>query len=195
MILSLKNIVVLLIITLSGLAGSVIVGLMSYGGDVFSPLSPGFSFIAYGLSGGFIFAFYHVRGLSETITTAAVVSAIQFAISSTWITVLAAGVWAFGVNLPVVAVAFIFERKLANLKQAKFVVVGLVYGAMFVLLTLLVAALTGVERMPAEVFRGNFIDGLLIGLGLGVGIQGGEAFVHSVEHHRADKRAQTKPSK
>jgi hypothetical protein len=161
---------------------------MTYGGAVFDPLHPAFSFIAYGLAGGFIFAFYHVRGLSETITTSVIVSALQFAISSTWITPLAAGVWAFGVNLPVVALAFIFERKLANLRQAKFVVVAVVYGAMFVLLTLLVGALTGVEKMPAVVFRGNFLDGLLIGLGLGIGIEGGEAFVHSVEHHRAEKR-------
>jgi len=186
---SLNNILVLLLITVTGLAGSLITGLMSYGGAVFNAGSPGFSFLAYGLSGAFIFAFYHVRGLSETITTAVIVSAIQFAISSTWITVLNAGIWSFGVNLPVVTLAFLFERKLAGLRQAKFVVVGVVYGAMFVLLTLVAGALASVEQMPAVVFRQNFIDGLLIGVGLGIGIEGGEAFVYSFEHHRSEKSA------
>ncbi|MER3522509.1 MAG: hypothetical protein C4326_00195 [Ignavibacteria bacterium] len=189
---TLNNILTLLLITIAGMLGSLIVGLIVYGGSIFLPVHPGFSFVAYGLSGGFIFAFYHVRGLSETITTAVVVSAVQFAISTTWITVLNAAIWSFGVNLLVVLLAFIFERKLAPLKQAKFVVVGLAYGAMFVLLTLIVAELTGVSEMPAIVFRQNFVDGLLIGIGLGIGVEGGEAFVHSVEHHRQTKAQQAK---
>jgi hypothetical protein len=60
---------------------------------------------------------------------------------------------------------------------------------MFVLLTLVSGVLVGLEDMPAVVFRQNFVDGLLIGLGLGVGVQLAEAFLHSVEHHIADKRA------
>lgn len=189
---TLNNTLTLLLITIAGMLGSLIVGLMVYGGSIFSPMHPGFSFVAYGLSGGFIFAFYHVRGLSETITTAVVVSAVQFAISTAWITVLNAAIWSFGVNLLVVVLAFIFERKLAPLRQAKFVVVGLAYGAMFVLLTLIVAELTGVAEMPAIVFRQNFVDGLLIGIGLGIGVEGGEAFVHSVEHHRRATAEQAK---
>jgi hypothetical protein len=121
-----------------------------------------------------------------------VVSAVQFAIATTWITVLNAAIWSFGVNLLVVVLAFVFERKLAALKAAKFLVVGLAYGAMFVLLTLLVAELTGVVNMPAEVFRANFVDGLLIGIGLGLGVEGGEAFIHSLEHHRLAKAQQAK---
>jgi len=183
--LTFSNMLILLLITLTGLVGSVVVGLMSYGHEVFDTGSVGFSFFAYGLSGAFIFAFYHVRGLSETITTAVVVSAIQFAISTTWITVLHAAIWSFGVNLPVILLAFLFERKLAALKWARFLVVGIVYGSMFVLLRLFVTVLAGVEQMPAQVFRENFLIGLLIGIGLGIGVQGGEAFMHSYEQHRA----------
>jgi hypothetical protein len=69
--------------------------------------------------------------------------------------------------------------------QAKFTVVAIVYSVMFVLLTLLVAALTGIEMLPATLFRDNWIDGLLIGLGLGLGIEGAEAFVHSWEEHKS----------
>lgn len=183
--LTLMNMFMLLLITLAGVAGSVVVGLMLYGNAVFDTKTVGFSFLAYGLSGGFIFAFYHVRGLSEAITVAVVVSAVQFAAATVWITVLNAAVWSFGVNLPVIVLAFLFERKLANLKWARFLVVGIVYGAMFVLLSLLTAILGGIEEMPAQVFRQNFFDGLLIGIGLGVGVQGGEAFMHSYEGHRA----------
>ncbi len=181
MVPSFRNIVVLLLITFAGVACSVVVGLISYGADVFRPDSPGFSFLVYGLSGAFIFAFYHVRGLSETITTAVIVSAVQFVIIIAWFGVLHAGIWSFGVNLPIILLAFIFERKLAPLRKWKFGVVALVYGATFVLLTLLTSILSGVEQMPATVFRNNFVDGLLIGLGLGIGIEGGEALVHSME--------------
>jgi hypothetical protein len=189
--LSVRDIAILAIITIAGVAGSTVVGLMIYGAGIFDLKSPGFSFVAYGLGGGFIFAFYHVRGLSETITTAAIVSAIQFGLASLWITPLNAAIWSFGVNAPVVILAFLFERKLAYLRQAKFVGVGLLYGAMFVLLTLVCGLLIGLPEMPALIFRQNFVDGLLIGLGLGLGVEIGESFVHSIEHHRAEKRALT----
>jgi hypothetical protein len=175
-------------LTLTGLVGSVVVGLMVYGNEVFNTTHIGFSFVSFGLSGAFIFAFYHVRGLSETITAAAVTSAVQFAIASTWITTLNAAIWSFGVNLPLVLVAFIFERKLAPFRQYKFIVVALLYGVMFVLLTLFVSWLGTSQLLPAEVFRQNFFDGLLIGLGLAVGVEAGEAIVHSVEQHSMKHR-------
>jgi len=177
----------LVLLTCTGLACSIVVGLMMYGSEVFHFQSVGFSFVSFGLSGAFIFAFYHVRGLSETITAAVVVSAIQFAASTTWISVLNAAIWSFGVNLPLILVAFLFERKLAPFKQFKFMVVAGLYGVMFVLLTLLAAWLSGTGLLPASVFRGNFLDGLLIGLGVGLGIEAGEAFIHSLEHHSTPK--------
>lgn len=170
-------------LTITGVVGSIVVGLMAYGNEVFDMTHIGFSFVSFGLSGAFIFAFYHVRGLSETITAAAVTSAVQFAVSSSWITPLNAAIWSFGVNLPLILVAFIFERKLAPFRQYKFVVVALLYGVMFVLLTLVVSLFGGTQMLPASVFRQNFTDGLLIGLGLALGIEAGEALVHSIERH------------
>ncbi|MBI5471097.1 MAG: hypothetical protein HY961_01995 [Ignavibacteriae bacterium] len=184
MTITLHQVLRLLVLTISGMVASVVVGLLVYGGSVFQPQSVSFAFVSFGLSGAFIFAFYHVRGLSETITAAVVVSAIQFIVGTSWFPLLNALLWSFGVNLPMVGLAFIFEKRLAHFKQAKFIVVGLVYGAMFVLLTLLVAALSGVDLLPARLFRDNFLDGLFIGLGLGLGIEAGEAFLHSIEIHR-----------
>jgi hypothetical protein len=178
----LEQILKLALLTFAGFAASVITGLMVYGGGVFDPSSVGFSFVSYGASGAFIFAFYHVRGLSECITAAVVVSAVQFILASSWVAMLSAGVWSFGVNLPIILVAFLFERKLAPFRHFKFVVVSLLYGAMFVSLTLVGAWLKGTDLLPAELFRGNFLDGLLIGLGLGIGLEAGEAFIHSLEH-------------
>ncbi|HLF20303.1 MAG TPA: hypothetical protein VI704_05900 [Bacteroidota bacterium] len=169
------------LITLTGVLGSVTGGLMRYGGDVLSPRNVAFAYIAFGLSGAFIFAFYHVRGLLNTITAAVSAGAVQFVASVAYVPILNSAIWSFGVNLAVVSLAFLFERKLASFKQLKFLVVGLVYGALFVLLTLLVAVLTKVGSMPAAVFRENFVDGLLIGLGLGLGVEAGESFVHSLE--------------
>ncbi len=173
----------IVLLTVAGGAGSIIVGLLVYGSHVFTASSPGFTFVSLGLSGALVFAFYHVRGLSEATTAAVVISTIQFIVSSGYITTLQALLFSFGLNLPAIALAFVFERKLSTLRQAKFLVVALMYGGMFVLLTLLVNVFSGVSGVPAEVFRSNFVDGLLLGTGLGIGIEGGESFLHSLEHH------------
>jgi hypothetical protein len=183
----------LVLITVLGFAGSMIAGLMIYGGDIFNPESAGFAYyIIYGFSTSFIFAFYHVRGLSNTITAAVSTGAVIFVIASFWIPVLNAAIWSFGVNLAVVVLAFLFERKLASFKQWKFIVVGIVYGAIFVLLTLVVDILTKVASMPSVMFQRNFLDGLWLGLSLGIGVEIAESIVHSVDLHREAKRGDRK---
>lgn len=171
----------LFVITAIGLVGSITVGLMMHGSGVFEPGGASFGYVAFGASGAFIFAFYHVKGLSNAITAAVSVSALQFVVSSIWMPTLNSVLWSFGVNLPVVWLAFLFEHKLSVFHGGKFVVVGIVYGTTFVLLTLIVGVLRSVTTMPAATFQENFIDGLLIGLGMGLGVQGGEAFLHSLE--------------
>lgn len=168
------------LITFTGTAGSITFGLMLHGSEVFNYTGINFAFVAFGLSGAFIFSFYHVYGLSNSITAALATSIVQFIIASAWMPMLNAGIWSFGVNLPVVWLAFLFERKLAVFHWAKFIVVGIVYGAMFVLLTLIVGVIQVSTEIPSFVFRDNFVDGLLIGLGMGLGVQAGEANIHSV---------------
>jgi thiamine transporter ThiT len=182
-----KQILTIAVITLAGTAGAIVVGLLRYGSDVFSPASPGFSFISFGFSGALIFAFYHVRGLSEAITASVVISAVQFIAGSAYIAMLRALLFSFGLNIPVIALAFVFERKLAKHRRIKFAVVSLTYGAMFVLLTLLADVISGQGGIPAPLFRENFVDGLLLGLGLGLGVEAGEAFMVSFEHPVVEK--------
>jgi hypothetical protein len=170
----------LALITIIGVAGSLTLGLMMHGIDVFSPGRADFAFIAFGASGAFILAVYHLRGLSNTITAAVSISAVQFVVATLWLPTLNSVIWSYGVNLPVVWLAFLFERKLAAFHRWKFVVAGIVYGVMFVLLTLLVGVLRNLETMPALVFRENFFDGFLIGLGMGLGVQAAEAFLQSL---------------
>jgi hypothetical protein len=170
------------LITLVGVAGSVTLGLMMHGIDVFGPGRAEFAYVAFGASGAFILAIYHLRGLSDTITAAVSISAVQFVVAAVWLPTLNSAIWSFGVNLPVVLLAFLFERKLASFHWGKFVVAGIVYGVMFVLLTLLVGILRSIETMPASVFRDNFLDGFLIGLGMGLGVQAAEAFLQSLTH-------------
>lgn len=178
----------LVLITFLGFAGGMIAGLMTYGGEIFDPQSAGFAYyIIYGLSTAFIFAFYHIRGLSNTITAAVSVSAIFFVLAALWMPVLNAAIWSFGVNLSVVVMAFLFERKLAYFKQWKFIVIGIIYGGVFVLLTLLVGILTKVVAMPPTLFQRNFLDGLWLGLGLGIGVEIAESIIHSLDLHRHAK--------
>jgi hypothetical protein len=172
----------LALITLIGIAGSVTLGLMTNGLDVFGPGRAQFAYVAYGASGAFILAIYHIRGLSNAITAAVSVSAIQFVVATVWMPTLNSAIWSFGVNLPVVWVAFLFERKLSTFHWGRFVVVGILYGVMFVLLTLLVGLIRSTESIPAVVFRENFLDGSLIGLGMGLGVQAAEAFLQSLAH-------------
>jgi cadmium resistance protein CadD (predicted permease) len=100
-----------------------------------------------------------------------------------WMPVVNAVIWSFGVNLSVIVVAFLFERKLENFKQWKFIFVGVYYGAVFVLLTLLVSLLTKVEALPSSLFQSNFLDGLWLGLSLGAGIEIAESILHSIDSH------------
>ena len=176
------------LITVIGVAGSVTLGLMTHGIDVFGPGRAEFAFVAFGASGAFILAIYHLRGLSNTITAAVCISAVQFVVATVWLPTLNSVIWSFGVNLPVVWLAFLFERKLATFHWGKFVVVGIVYGVMFVLLTLLVGILRNLTTMPAVVFRENFLDGFLIGLGMGLGVQAAEAFLMSLTHDKKGDR-------
>jgi hypothetical protein len=182
------------LITFIGVAGSVTLGLMMHGIDVFGPGRAEFAYVAFGASGAFILAIYHLRGLSNTITAAVSISAVQFVVASVWLPTLNAAIWSFGVNLPVVWLAFLFERKLATFHWGKFVVVGIVYGAMFVLLTLLVGILRSLETMPAVVFRENFLDGFLIGLGMGLGVQAAEAFLQSLTHVKKGEEGKKTPT-
>ena len=170
----------LALITFTGALGSIAFGLMMHGSDVFNYTGINFAFVAFGISGAFIFSFYHVYGISNSITAALATSVIQFIIASSWMPMLNAGIWSFGVNLPVVWLAFLFERKLSVLHGAKFLTVGFVYGAVFVLLTLIVGLMRVSTQIPSVVFRDNFVDGLLIGLGMGLGVQAGEANIHSI---------------
>ena len=168
------------LITIIGLLGSVTVGLIMHGSEVFNYKDIYFAYIAFGFTGAFIFAFYHVRGLSEAITAAVCTSAVQFIVATTSMPVLYSGFWSFGVNLPVVWLAFVFERRLAAFTWGKFIVIGLVYGTMFVLLTMFVGVLQNVSAMPPTLFRDNFVDGVMIGTGVGLGVQAAEAFIHSL---------------
>lgn len=170
----------LVLITLIGSLGSITLGLLMHGSDVFNYTGVSFAFVAFGISGAFIFAFYHLYGLSNCITAAVSTSVIQFIIASNWMPMTNAGFWSFGVNLPVVWLAFLFERKLAVFHSGKFIVVGAVYGTVFVLMTLLIGVIQHISPIPPTVFRDNFFDGLLIGLGMGLGVQAGETFIHSL---------------
>jgi hypothetical protein len=173
------------LITLTGVLGSITVGLIMHGTEVFNYKDIYFAYVAFGLTGAFIFAFYHVRGLSEAITAAVCTSAVQFIVATSSMPVLYSGFWSFGVNLPVVWLAFVFERRLAVFNWGKFIVIGLVYGTTFVLLTMLVGVLQNVSAMPPSMFRDNFLDGLLIGTGVGLGVQAGEAFIDSLQKPNA----------
>jgi hypothetical protein len=172
-------------ITVIGLAGSMVAGLMTYGSDIFTPESPGFAyFIMYGVCTSFIFAFYHVRGLSNTITAALGTGIVIFFIIARFgMPMLNSAIWSFGVSLLVVVIAFLFERKLSNVRQVKFIFVGFFYGSLFVLLTLLVGIMTQVTAFPPKVFQNNFLDGLYLGIGVGVGVEIAEALIHSMDLH------------
>ena len=172
----------LVLITLLGFLGSLIPGLMKYGGEIFDPLTVGFAyFILYGVCTSFIFAFYHVRGLISTIGVAFLAGALIFIITPSWMPTINSIVWSFGVSLSVIFIAFLFERKLANFKRWKFIFVGLFYGAIFVLLTFLMGIFVNVTAIPAETFQKNFVDGLLLGLCVSLGVDLAEVLIHSVD--------------
>lgn len=178
----------LLLIVALGFTGSLIAGLMSYGTEVFELQSSAFAyFVIYGISTSFIFAFYHVRGLSETITAAVTTGAIIFVLASFLMPQINSAIWSFGVCLSVIVIAFLFERKMANIRQWRFIFVGIYYGALFVILFLIVGIVTNVIAFPPSIFQQIFFDGLRLGLGVGVGVEVAEAIIHSVDLQKQTK--------
>jgi hypothetical protein len=183
----------LVLINIIGFIGSIIAGLLMHGGNIFDTQSVGFEYyIVFGYSTSLVFAFYHIWGLIPTIDAALGVSLVLFVIVALfvpfWPIINLAG-WIFAVNLSVVFLAFLFERKLSYFKQWKFIVVSIFYGALFVLLTLLVAVIKGTTIMQAKDFQETFIDGMVLGIGLGLGVEIAEAFIHSIEQHKKPKPA------
>jgi len=179
----------IVLITILGTLGSMVAGLMKYGGEVFVPSTTPFAyFLAYGFGSSCIFAFYHVKGLSNSISAAMVMGAILFVGISLLMPVLYSAIYSFGVMIAVVILAFLFERKLAYMKHWKFIVVGIIFGELYVLLTLAVLLLTKASGMSAGAFQQNFFDGMIMGLGLGLGIETAESVIHSVELHQQAKK-------
>jgi hypothetical protein len=175
----------LLLITFLGLAGSMIAGLMLYGGAIFDPSSTPFAYyLAYGFCSACIFAFYHIRGLSETISIAMVIGAILFVGIAFLMPIVYSAIWSFGVTVSVILLAFLFERKFSYFKHWKFIAVGIIFGALFVLLRLAVLLITGASGLSPSEFQKNFLDGLWMGVGLGLGVEVAEAVIHSVDQHR-----------
>jgi hypothetical protein len=176
--------------------GSMVAGLMVYGTDIFNPSGmPFVYYLAYGFSSACIFAFYHMRGLSNTVSAAMVFGAALFIGIAFILPVLIAAIYSFGVTVSVILLAFLFERKLATFKQWKFTVVGIVFGELFVLLNLVSMVVSHASGMSAVVFQRNFLDGLCMGIGLGIGIEIAESITNSVDQHRdAKKTAQEKIS-
>jgi len=178
----------IIFITTIGFIGSLIAGLMTYGMDIFELQSPGFAyFILYGICTSFIFAFYHIRGLSEAITAGLATGVVLLIIASFWMPITNSVIWSLGVCLSVILIAFLFERKMANLRQWKFTFVGVFYAALFVMLTLLAGILTNVAAMPPKLFQSNFLDGLWLGLGVGLGVEVAESIMDSLDSHKKDK--------
>ena len=107
----------LILIAFLGTAGSMVAGLMMYGGDIFNPSGmPFVYYLAYGFSSACIFAFYHVRGLSNTISTAMVFGAVLFLGIAFILPIIFAAIYSFGVTVSVVVLAFLFERKLSTFR-------------------------------------------------------------------------------
>jgi hypothetical protein len=180
------------LITVLGFIGSMIAGLLNYGGNIFDPQMAGFAYyIVFGFSTALIFAFYHMWGLSSTIVGALGISTALFIMIALFVPfwpIFNLAFWLFAVNMSVVVSAFLFERKLSYFKHWKFIVVSIIYGSLFVLLTLIVGLFKGITMISAEVFQKIFIDGVVLGVGLGIGVEIAESIIHSVDLHKQAKR-------
>jgi CHASE2 domain-containing sensor protein len=71
----------LCLIIFLGFIGSMIAGLLNYGGNIFDTQSAGFAYyIVFGFSTSLIFAFYHMWGLTPSIVGSLGISTASFII-------------------------------------------------------------------------------------------------------------------
>ncbi len=173
----------LFFLTLMGALGAMLAGLIRYGGTIFMFSDPGFLFVSFGISGALMFAFYHLRGVSEAITASVIMSAVQFMTTTHWTNETAGLIWSFGVNTPALLLVYLFEKRFSLSRQLKTIVVASGYALILGFLTMTIMAIQQTESLAGFVIMQNCIDGFLLGLGLVAGITAGEMLLDALDHH------------
>lgn len=170
-----KKIVGILLYLITGMAGSIIVGLISFGSKIFIYSLPAFHFILVGVAGAIIFAtvrFFKKWIAATVVLVLALLLLITFKLTQSPQFVFQI-LMAITTGYTIFAMACLYRTKLGKLLIGKFVLVGLALGILYVALAYGRFISLG---MPATYSSLRFfaVFGFLIGCGLGVGIEIGE---------------------
>ena len=164
-----------LLYVIAGIAGSIIVGFISFGPRIFIYTLPAFHFILVGVAGAIIFAavrFYNKWTAALAVLILAFILMVILKILRIPQFVFQI-IWAIAAGYLIFAMACLYRTKLGKLPIGKFIIVGIALGILYIALTygrfmMLGVPATYLSLKPSAIF------GFLIGCGIGVGIEVGE---------------------
>jgi len=154
-----------------GIAGSILVGFLLYGGRIFDSHLPHFQFVAFGIIGAVFYATLKYISLRAALVALLMLYIMQVitAGSTTFDWLLRDFVYVGGIGFAVHNFAAFTERELRGWRFGKFLALGLIMAIAYAAITSILCILTR-TCIGAALFP-SLIKGFLIGGGLGLGLE------------------------
>lgn len=158
----------------SGVVGSLTVGLLVFRLAVFDPGLPAFQCITVGTLSAAILALVRASFLGQALAVSLILGLTRLGLIATegWAAALQAALAGLLLGAGLVVVAIIFDLLAARgLRVGKFLVMGPLVGGLFLAVTPIAefSSMSGVDAMSSLVF--HFFLGLIIGDGVGLGVE------------------------
>jgi len=144
-------------------------GLIVFGKLIFSPKSPLFQFISYGVAGSVTFALLQSKRYYETL----IINILLF-FATYWLTGAQFFITHLLYYLSIVIAMYVYSKfvfiKFSQIKAIKPIIAGILLSILFLLITLILAFVYSVEAGQYSPFI-NMPVGFLIGFGLATGFE------------------------
>jgi hypothetical protein len=152
-----------------GLIGGTLVGFAVYRFDIFDPLSPAFRILTLGSTAAGILALWRssARGHATALAAAYALFSLGFVSAYGWFVALSGAVIGAGL----VAIAVIFDRLAARVAVGKFLVLGVMFGALMYAVTPMIEFGNLVPLGSIDAMSAYGQLGLVLGVGVGFGVE------------------------
>jgi len=153
----------------AGLVAALAVGFLEQRSWLFHYPTPLVSYLVPGVMGALIYASAQMRGPGWAALSILIAVLAWLTIDPLSFSLLAAAAYALLVGFPMMGAAYI-QKSLGRVKLGRFVVMGVITGAGYALVTLLFLAMSDARIRLTVVLR-EASDGLLMGAAMGLGFE------------------------
>lgn len=153
----------------AGLVAVVIVGYLTYQKQFLQFPEPALSVLLLGLTGGLIYAFAQMRRRRFAALVIAASFLVRVGLTPRSYSFVAAAIYTLVVGFALVAGAYV-QKSLTFLKFGRFISMGLILGAGYALMTLLLAGMWDIPTTPGTLWSQMFL-GVKMGAAMGLGFE------------------------